>query len=64
MKNCSELFQCFSLPLKEYLDSKGINSVLKAKHCKTDREFWLYIRDDEGKLNKALSEWSVVRKWQ
>ena len=55
-------FQCFSLPLKSFLESKGINSEFKAKHCKTDREFWLYIHTEENQLNKALEEWSVVRK--
>ena len=49
-------FQCFSLPLKSFLESKGINSEFKAKHCKTDREFWLYIHTEENQLNKALEE--------
>lgn len=62
MNNEKLYYQCFSLPLKEFLDSKQIKSEFKAKHCKTDREFWLYIYKEDNKLNEALKEWSIIRK--
>jgi len=57
-------FQCFSLPLKEFLENKKIKSEFKAKHCKTNREFWLYLYSESNQLEKALEEWSIIRKQQ
>jgi hypothetical protein len=54
-------FQCFSMPLKQFLDSKGVLSEFKAKHCKTDKVFYLYLYDKDGKLNKALLEWDATK---
>jgi len=55
-------YQCFSLPLKEFLDKKQIKNEFKAKHCKTNREFWLYIYKEDNQLSEALKEWSIIRK--
>jgi hypothetical protein len=60
--NNKSYFQCYSTPLKEYLDSKNIKSEFKAKNCTTDVVFYFYLKDSEGRLDKALDEWSVIRK--
>lgn len=52
------IYQCFSLPQHRYLEGLGFKSVLKARHLHTNREFWLYLHDEEDKLNNALKQWS------
>lgn len=51
-------FQCYSVPLKNKLEQHGFKSEFKAKNCKTDRVFWLFLFDKEGKLQNILDNWS------
>lgn len=52
----SELFPCYSIPLRNFLTSKGIKYELVGLHPKTNKMFWVYIKNEE--LDKYTSEWS------
>lgn len=52
----SKLFPCYSIPLRDFLTSKGIRYELVGVHPKTNKMFWVYIKDN--KLNELTSEWS------
>ena len=53
----SKLFCCYSIPLKDFLKSKGLRYEIKAKNITTDCKFWVYMRNEQ--LNKALDEWRL-----
>lgn len=55
MKN-SKLFPCYSVPLRDFLTSKGIRYELVGIHPETHNMFWVYIKTE--KLNNATYEWS------
>ena len=52
----SKLFPCYSIPLRDFLTSKGIRYELVGLHPETHKMFWVYIKNEE--LNKAMREWS------
>ena len=54
--NQSKLFPCYSIPLRDFLSSKGIKYELVWLHPKTHNMFWVYIKNEE--LDKYTSEWS------
>lgn len=51
----SLLFPCYSIPMRDYLNSIGFKYELVGLHPKTYDMFWVYIKDE--KLKKALKEW-------
>ena len=59
MKN-SRLYACYSVPLRDYLFSKGIRYELVGLNPTSKLMFWTYVRDE--KLNKALKEWSLNKR--
>ncbi len=56
MKN-SILFPCYSIPLRDFLQSKGIKYHLVGLHPETHNMFWVYEKNEI--LNKALLEWRI-----
>jgi hypothetical protein len=52
----SKLFPCYSIPLRDFLTSNGVRYELVGLHPKTNKMFWVYIKNN--KLNKLTSEWS------
>lgn len=52
----SKLFPCYSLPLRDFLTSRGVRYELVGLHPETYKMFWVYIKDE--KLNTLTSEWS------
>lgn len=52
----SKLFPCYSIPLRDFLTSKGIRYELVGLHPETHKMFWVYIKNKE--LDKYTSEWS------
>jgi len=52
----SRLFPCYSIPMREFLASKGIKYELVGLHPETKHMFWVYIKTEQ--LNRALQEWS------
>lgn len=60
-----ELYCCYSLNLREFLNSNGMRYKLAALNPNSKSLFWVYVKDD--KLDKLLNEWSankqnIVRK--
>ena len=52
-----ELYCCYSLNLRRYLNDNGLRYKLAAKNPNTDSLFWVYIKNE--KLDKLLNEWSA-----
>ena len=52
----SKLFPCYSIPLRDFLSSKGIRYELVGLHPTTHKMFWVYIKNEQ--LDKYTSEWS------
>lgn len=59
MKN-SKLYVCYSVPLRDFLATKGIRYELVGLNPTSKLMFWAYIRDE--KLNKSLKEWSLNKR--
>lgn len=55
----NKLFPCYSIPLKEFLKSKGIRYELRGLHPDSKLMFWIYMRDE--KLNECLKEWKETK---
>lgn len=52
-----KLFPCYSVPMRNFFDIKGIKYKLVGLNPKTKKMFWVYIKDYE--FQKALDEWSI-----
>ena len=52
----SKLFPCYSIPMRDFLTSKGIRYELVGLHPKSHKMFWVYIKSNE--LEKVMNEWS------
>ena len=52
----SSLFPCYSVPMKDYLSSKGIRYELVGLHPDSKNMFWVYIKSNI--LRECLKEWS------
>ena len=53
----SKLFPCYSIPLRDYFTSKGIQYELVGLHPKSNKMFWIYIKTKE--LEISMNEWSL-----
>ena len=51
-------YPCFSGTEKNFLKSKGLKYLIKCRHFESDNKMWLFIYDDEKKLDNALTEWT------
>ena len=54
-----KLFPCYSLPLREYLISKGLRYKMTGLNPNNYKMFWLFI--DNEKLNDCLIEWKKTK---
>lgn len=52
----SNLFPCYSIPMRDYLSFKGIRYELVGLHPESKNMFWVYIKT--SKLRECLKEWS------
>jgi hypothetical protein len=50
-------YKCCSVPLKDFLLSKGLEYIIVALDPKTKDTFWLFLRGKE--LDDALTEWKL-----
>lgn len=55
-----KLYCCYSVPLKDFLRSKGIKYEIVALSPNTKSTMWVYMKDE--KLDKCLEEWSLGSK--
>jgi hypothetical protein len=51
----SKLFPCYSIPLRDFLSSKGIRYEIVGINPTTHNMFWVYIKNNQ--LTIALDEW-------
>ena len=56
----SKLMPCYSVPMRDFLATKGIRYELVGLHPKSHAMFWVYIKDE--KLDKALTEWGLGKQ--
>lgn len=52
----SQIFPCYSIPLRNYLTSLGIKYEIVGLHPKSNAMFWAYIKSEE--LKEAMLKWS------
>lgn len=55
-----ELYCCYSLNLREFLNSNGMRYKLAALNPNSKSLFWVYVKDE--KLDRLLNEWSANKK--
>lgn len=55
-----DLYCCYSLPLRNYLNKSGLRYKLAALNPNSKKLFWVYVKDE--KLDELLTEWSSVKK--
>ena len=58
--NNVELYCCYSLNLREYLNDNGLRYKLAALNPNSKSLFWVYVKDE--KLDKLLNDWSMNKK--
>ena len=51
------LYCCYSLPLRNYLNENGLRYKLAALNPNSKNLFWIYIKDE--KLNTLLEKWTA-----
>lgn len=52
-----ELYCCYSLNLRKYLQDNGVNYRLCALNPNSHKMFWVFVKDE--KLNKLLDAWTA-----
>lgn len=52
-----ELYCCYSLNLRKYLQDNGVNYRLCALNPNSHKMFWVFVKDE--KLNKLLNTWTA-----
>ena len=52
----TELYCCYSLPLRNFLYNGGLRYKLAALNPNSKKLFWVYVKDE--KLNPLLNEWA------
>lgn len=53
----SKLYCCYSLNLRNFLESKGLRYELAALNPNSQKLFWVYIKTKQ--LDELLEEWSA-----
>ena len=53
----SKLYCCYSLNLRNFLESKGLRYELAALNPNSQKLFWVYIKTKQ--LEELLEEWSA-----
>lgn len=52
-------FNCYSVPLKNFLMDKGFRYASVGINPKTSNTYWLFVRDEE--FDKTLTEWKLTK---
>lgn len=55
----TELYCCYSLPLRNFLYENGLRYKLAALNPNSKKLFWVYIKNE--KLNNLLNKWSAKK---
>lgn len=54
------LYCCYSLPLRDFLKSNGVEYKLAALNPNSKKLFWIYVKTNE--LDELLDKWSINKK--
>lgn len=52
----SNLFPCYSIPMRDYFSFNGIRYELVGLHPKSHDMFWIYVKTE--RLKRLMKEWS------
>ena len=52
-----ELYCCYSLNLRKYLQNNGVNYHLCGLNPNSHKMFWVFVKDE--KLNNLLNTWTA-----
>lgn len=53
-------YKCFSVPLKDFLMSKGMEYIVIGLDPRSLDTFWLFLRGDD--LDEHLTKWNELKK--
>ena len=56
MNDDIQLYTCYSLNLRNYLNDNGLKYKLAARNPNSNKLFWVYIKDEQ--LNYLLTRWN------
>lgn len=59
MEKNIELYTCYSLNLRNYLQDHGVRYKLAARNPNSNKLFWVYVKDK--KLDTLLTEWTTKK---
>lgn len=59
MNDDIQLFPCYSIPLRDFLISKGLRYKLSALNPNSHKMFWIFV--DNEKLNNYLKVWKETK---
>lgn len=51
-----QLYTCYSLNLRNYLNDNGLKYKLAARNPNSNRLFWVYVKNTQ--LNDLLTQWA------
>lgn len=55
MNDDVQLYTCYSLNLRNYLNDNGLKYKLAARNPNSNRLFWVYVKNKQ--LNDLLTQW-------
>ena len=55
-------FPCFSSNQKDFIMNKGLRYLLKCKHSETLKTMWIFVFDEEKRLDEVLAEWTSFKR--
>ena len=56
MNNDIQLYTCYSLNLRNYLNDNGLKYKLAARNPNSNKLFWVYVKNKQ--LNDLLAQWT------
>lgn len=58
----SKFFYCYSTPIKRFLMERDHRYISIGINPTTMMKYWLFERDNDGKLTDDINEWFEVNK--
>lgn len=55
----SQIYCCYSKPLRDFLIDNGYQPEFKAKNCDNNKTMWIFIKSQE--FNRLLKQWTLNR---
>lgn len=58
-KKEKNLFYCYSVKMKDFIKSQGIDYITKAIHPRTNRVFFIFPKSKS--LDVAIEKWNLIK---